>query len=35
MERQGLIRRKGRELEFVDWAEMRRLGSFQPTYLEI
>ncbi len=35
MERQGLIRRKGREIEFADWPEMRRLGSFQPAYLEI
>jgi CRP-like cAMP-binding protein len=35
MQRQGLIRRKGREIEFVDWAEMRRVGSFQPAYLEI
>jgi CRP-like cAMP-binding protein len=35
MERQGLIRRKGRDIEFVDWAEMRRVGSFQPTYLQI
>jgi CRP-like cAMP-binding protein len=35
MERQGLIRRKGRDIEFVDWAEMRRVGSFQPAYLEI
>jgi CRP-like cAMP-binding protein len=35
MERQGLIRRKGREIDFVDWAEMRRVGSFQPAYLEI
>ena len=35
MERQGLIRRKGREIEFSDWAEMRRVGSFQPAYLEI
>jgi CRP-like cAMP-binding protein len=34
MERQGLIRRKGREIEFTDWAEMRRVGSFQPNYLE-
>jgi CRP-like cAMP-binding protein len=34
MERQGLIRRKGREIEFTDWAEMRRLASFQPAYLE-
>ena len=35
MERQGLIRRKGREIEFIDWAEMRRVGSFQQSYLEI
>jgi CRP-like cAMP-binding protein len=35
MERQGLIRRKGREIEFVDWAEMSRVGSFQPAYLEV
>ena len=33
MERQGLIRRKGREIEFTDWTEMRRVGSFQPSYL--
>jgi CRP-like cAMP-binding protein len=33
MERQGLIRRKGRDIEFVDWSEMRRVGSFQPAYL--
>jgi CRP-like cAMP-binding protein len=35
MERHGLIRRKGRDIEFVDWPEMRRVGSFQPAYLEI
>jgi len=35
MERQGLIRRKGRDIEFVDSAEMRRVGSFQPAYLQI
>jgi len=35
MERQGLISRKGREIEFTDWAEMRRVASFQPTYLDI
>jgi CRP-like cAMP-binding protein len=34
MERQGLIRRKGREIEFTDWAEIRRVASFQPSYLE-
>ena len=35
MERQGLIKRKGRDIEFTDWAEMSRVGSFQPAYLEI
>jgi len=35
MERQGLIRRKGREIQFTDWDEMRRVASFQPNYLEI
>ena len=35
MERQGLIKRKGREIQFSDWAEMRRVGSFQPSYLSI
>src|SRR6476620_1590379 len=34
MERQGLIRRKGREIEFTDVGEMRRVASFQPGYLE-
>ncbi len=34
MERQGLIRRSGREIEFRDWAEIRRVASFQPSYLE-
>jgi CRP-like cAMP-binding protein len=34
MERQGLIRRKGREIAFTDWAEIRRVASFQPAYLE-
>ena len=34
MERQGLILRKGREIEFTDWTEMRRVASFQPEYLE-
>jgi CRP-like cAMP-binding protein len=33
MERQGLIRRKGRDIEFTDWSEIRRVGSFQPEYL--
>ena len=35
MERQGLIKRKGREIQFSDWAEMRRVGSFQPEYLAV
>ena len=35
MERQGLIRRRGRDIEFTDWAEMRRVASFQPAYLDI
>src|SRR3954447_226166 len=35
MERQGLIKRKGRDIEFTDSAEMRRVASFQPAYLEI
>ncbi|MFL6764083.1 MAG: Crp/Fnr family transcriptional regulator [Sphingomicrobium sp.] len=34
MERQGLIKRKGREIEFTDWSEMRRVASFQSNYLE-
>ena len=35
MERQGLIKRKGREIEFPDWTEIYRVASFQPDYLEI
>jgi CRP-like cAMP-binding protein len=35
MERQGLIKRKGREIEFTDWTEMLRVGSFQADYLDI
>jgi len=35
MERQGLIKRNGRDIEFVDWAEMRRDASFQPEYLAV
>ncbi|MEO8547888.1 MAG: Crp/Fnr family transcriptional regulator [Sphingomicrobium sp.] len=34
LQRQGLIERSGREIRFRDWAEMRRLASFQPSYLE-
>ena len=33
LKRQGLIGRKGREIQFLDWAEMLRLASFQPSYL--
>jgi CRP-like cAMP-binding protein len=33
LERQGLIRRDGREIIFSDWNEIRRVGSFQPNYL--
>jgi CRP-like cAMP-binding protein len=35
MERQGLIKRKGREIDFPDWSEMRRVASFQPEYLAV
>jgi CRP-like cAMP-binding protein len=35
MERQGLIKRKGRDIEFTDWSEMRRVASFQPEYLTV
>jgi len=35
MERQGLIHRKGREIQFTDWDEMRRVASFQPSYLDV
>lgn len=35
MERQGLIKRKGRDIEFTDWTEMQRVGSFQSAYLEV
>jgi CRP-like cAMP-binding protein len=34
LERQGLIERAGREILFKDWAEMRRVGSFQSSYLD-
>lgn len=33
LERQGVIRRRGREIEFIDWSEIRRIGNFQPGYL--
>ncbi|MGI8706265.1 MAG: Crp/Fnr family transcriptional regulator [Sphingomicrobium sp.] len=34
LERQGVIERKGRELAFRDWQELRRIGSFQAAYLD-
>jgi CRP-like cAMP-binding protein len=34
LERQGLIERSGREIEFRDWRELRRIASFQPAYLD-
>lgn len=34
LERNGLISRDGREITFSDWIELRRVASFQPTYLE-
>ena len=34
LERQGLIRREGREITFEDWDEMRRVASFSPAYLQ-
>lgn len=34
LERQGLIRRTGREITFADWPEMQRLGSFHSGYLQ-
>jgi CRP-like cAMP-binding protein len=33
LERQGLIERTGREILFKDWEELRRVASFQPSYL--
>jgi len=34
LERQGLIRREGREIFFADWPELLRVASFQPSYLD-
>src|SRR5512139_1109416 len=34
LERQGLIKRRGREFEFTDWEELRRVAGFQPGYLK-
>jgi CRP-like cAMP-binding protein len=33
LERQGLIERAGREIAFRDWRELRRIASFQPSYV--
>ena len=33
LERQGLIHRRGREIQFTDWEELRRVAGFQPGYL--
>ena len=35
MERQGLIRRKGREIEFTDWAKCAASRASSPSYLEL
>jgi CRP-like cAMP-binding protein len=34
LERQGLIRRQGRDVYFQDWDEMLRVASFQANYLD-
>ena len=34
LERKGLIRRAGRHIQFTDWREMQRVGSFEPGYLQ-
>jgi len=34
LERQGLIKRRGREVLFTDWNELRRIAGFQPGYLQ-
>jgi CRP-like cAMP-binding protein len=33
LQRQGLIERRGREIRFRDWGEMRRLAGFHHNYL--
>ena len=35
MERSGLMKRKGRHIDFVDWPAMRRLGNFRADYLQM
>ena len=34
LERQGLIRRNGRQIRFEDYKEIQRVASFQPGYLQ-
>ncbi len=34
LERQGLIRREGRDIVFEDWNEMRRVAGFSSAYLQ-
>jgi CRP-like cAMP-binding protein len=34
LERQALIKRRGREILFTDWNELRRIAGFQPGYLQ-
>ena len=34
LERQGLISRRGREIKFNDWNELRRVASFNSGYLQ-
>ncbi len=34
LERQKLIQRSGREIAFCDWRELRRIASFQSSYLD-
>jgi CRP-like cAMP-binding protein len=34
LEKQGLIRREGRQIIFDDWREIQRVASFQPGYLQ-
>jgi CRP-like cAMP-binding protein len=34
LERQGMIKRVGREIRFLDWPELLRIASFQPGYLD-
>jgi hypothetical protein len=33
LERQGVIRREGRDIVFCDWTEIERVAGFRPAYL--